>query len=53
MRSFKVATATQWDEVQCKYVPRPGGEKTVEISSRTAVEDVTDVEGIADFFSAS
>ena len=41
LRGLKISPATYWCSDAWKYVPRENGSKTVEISARTAAEDVT------------
>ena len=49
-RGLKVVADTYWNADQWKYVPRDDGSKTVECCWRTALEDVTHVSGIAQYF---
>ena len=49
-RGLKVVADTYWNAEQWKYVPRDDGSKTVECCWRTALEDVTQVSGIAQYF---
>ena len=50
IRGLKVVEAMYWSEDLWKYVPKEDGTKTVEIGYRTAIEDVTDVMDIANYF---
>ena len=49
-RGLKVVAATYWDADRWKYVPRDDWSKAVECCWRTALEDVTHVSGIAQYF---
>ena len=51
VRGLKVVADTYWNADQWKYVPRDDGSKTVECGWRTALEDVTHVGAIAQYFS--
>ena len=51
IRGLKIAIPTQWDGQQGAYVQWLEGPKTFECTNRTAVEDVSHVEAITDFFS--
>ena len=50
IRGLKVVDQTYWSEDVYKYVPKEDGTKTVEISFRTAIEDLTAVTEIATYF---
>ena len=50
VRGLKVVDQTYWSEDQYKYIPKEDGSKTVEISFRTALEDVSEVSDIAQYF---
>ena len=50
IRGLKVMLAKQWDAEQWKYIFRGDGSKTLECTSRTAVEDVSHIEAITAFF---
>ena len=50
IRGLKVVEETYWSAEAWKYVPNEDGTKTIEITYRTAVEDVTDVVEIAKYF---
>ena len=39
-----------WSDDQYRYVPKDDGSKTVEITFRTAIEDVSAVSEIAQYF---
>ena len=49
-RGMKVVADSYWNAEQWKYVPREDGSKTVECGWRTALEDVTQVSSIAQYF---
>ena len=49
-RGLKVVSDTYWSAEHYKYVPRDDGSKTVECCWRTALEDVTQVSSIAQYF---
>ena len=51
IRGLKVMVAKQWDEEHWRYNFRTDGLKTLECTSRTAVEDVSHIEDITSFFS--
>ena len=50
IRGLKIVDETYWSDDAWKYVPKEGGTTTVEITFRTALEDVTDVREIAQYF---
>ena len=50
IRGLKVVTDTCWNQDLYKYAPREDGSKTVECNWRTALEDVTHVTTITQFF---
>jgi hypothetical protein len=50
IRGLKVVEETYWSDDAWKYTPKEDGAKTIEITYRTAVEDVTDVVEIAKYF---
>ena len=50
MRGLKVAEETIWDDEKWKYVARGDGTKKAECKERTAMEDVTHIDEIMDFF---
>ena len=50
IRGLKVAPETVWDESAYKYVVNPQGKKNLVHSFRTAVEDVSSVDGINALF---
>ena len=50
VRGLKVVEETVWDEEKWRYVPRGDGTKKAECKDRTAMEDVTHVDGIMEFF---
>jgi len=50
VRGLKVVVDTQWSYEQHQYVPRVDGTKNVECSYRTALEDVSDVDAIMQYF---
>ena len=50
LRGLKISPATYWCSDAWKYVPRENGSKTVEISARTAAEDVTEVAAFNEYF---
>jgi hypothetical protein len=49
-RGLKVVLETVWCQDLFKYVPREDNAKTVECCWRTALEDVTHVNSIAEYF---
>ena len=49
-RGLKVVPDTYWNTEQFKYVPRDDGTKKVECTWRTALEDVTHVDDIKQYF---
>ena len=51
IRGLEVAKETTWSDDAWKYVPREDGAQTVECGFRTAVEDVTNVAAIMEYFS--
>ena len=50
IRGLKVAEALQWSDDEWQYKPKKDGSKTVELTFRTAIEDVTEVTEIAQLF---
>lgn len=50
IRGLKVVAETRWSHELYKYAPLDDGSKTVECFWRTALEDVTQVREIAQFF---
>ena len=52
LRGLKISPATYWCSDAWKYVPRENGSKTVEISARTAAEEVTEVAAFNQYFRA-
>ena len=50
-RGVQVAPETAWNAQQQSYLPRADGRKTVKCNSRTAVEDVSHVHKIMEYFS--
>ena len=50
-RVLKVAPETYWNNDQWKYTPRDDNSKTLQCCWRTALEDVTEVLDIAQYFS--
>ena len=50
MRGLKVAEETIWDNEKWKYVARGDGTKKAECKDRTAMEDVTHIDEIMNFF---
>ena len=50
IRGLKVALAKQWDDNEWKYVVRADGSKSLECTSRTAVEDVSHIATITTLF---
>ena len=50
LRGLKISPATYWCSDAWKYVPRENGSKTVEISARTAAEEVTEVAAFNEYF---
>ena len=49
-RGLKVVPETSWSDDAWKYVPRDDGAKTVERTYRTAIEDVSNVQDIGQYF---
>ena len=50
IRGLRVVQATYWSDEARAYVPKEDGSKTVEITIRTAFEEVTDVPEISQYF---
>jgi hypothetical protein len=50
IRGLKVVDEVSWSDEAWKYVPKEDGNKTVEITFRTALEDITDVKEVAQYF---
>ena len=50
VRGLKVVVQQQWNYELQRYAPNANGSKTVEVTSRTAVEDVSDIAVITAFF---
>ena len=50
IRGLKVTEAWQWSDEELRYKTKTDGSKTVELTFRTAIEDVTEVADIAQFF---
>ena len=50
IRGLKVVDQTYWSDDAYKYVPKEDGSKTVELTFRTAIEDLTEVTEIAQYF---
>jgi hypothetical protein len=50
IRGLKVLDETYWSDDVGRYVPKEDGTKTVEVNFRTALEDITDVKEIAQYF---
>ena len=50
IRGLKIVDETCWSDDAWKYVPKEDGTKTVEIAYRTALEEVTDVVEVAQYF---
>ena len=50
LRGLKVTLATFWSTEEWKYVPYPDHSKTLECTSRTAIEDVAHIPAIRNFF---
>ena len=50
VRGLKIVDETYWSDDAWKYVPKEDGTKTVEITFRTALEEVTDVVALARYF---
>ena len=53
VRGLKVVDETYWSDDAYKYIPKEDGTKTVEISFRTSLEDVTEVKDIAQYFTGA
>ena len=49
-RGMKVVANTQWCPEQCKYVPRDDGSKKVECTWKTALEDVSNIDTVLQYF---
>ena len=52
VRALKVVVQQQWNYEFQRYAPSVNGYKTVEMTSRTAVEDVSDTRAITAFFAS-
>ncbi len=50
IRGLKIVDETYWSDDAWKYVPREDGTKTVEVTFRTAFEEVTDVVEVMRYF---
>ena len=50
IRGLKVANKNYWSDEDWGYVPTGDGAKVLEVSMRTAIEDVSHVEAIANYF---
>jgi len=50
LRGLRVAQAKKWSHEEDRYMPRLDGARSLDCSFRTAVEDVSEVKSIANFF---
>ena len=50
IRGLKVVPLKQWDDWAQDYINRPDGQKTVECTMRTALEDVSQNDSVSAFF---